>query len=182
MTFDTDFLELMSKYGRLPQVKSIEHCIQLERKNLELSKANVAYKQEAAEIKELFKHLYETEDGLKDTVEQKQTVLKLERDRLNYEKEEDDRTELEEQWELEEEEENRQVCEYQQATTVGESGNIESNDFEVLQVEEVKTGAAPKVPGLNLRIVTDDRDDPDEEEMEILWQKGGELASQAQDS
>jgi len=178
MTFDADFLELMSKYGRLPQVKSIEHCIQLERKNLELSKANVAYKQEAAEIKELFKHLYETEDGLKDTVEQKQTELKLEKDRLNYEKEEDDRTELEEQWELEEEEENRQVCEYQQAT-VGESGNTESNDFEVLQVEEVKTGAAPKVPGLNLRIVTDDRDDPDEEEMEILWQKGGELAAQA---
>ena len=97
--------------------------------------------------------------------------MKLERDRLNYEKEEDKRTELEEQWELEEEEENRQICEYQQATTVGESGNTESNDFEVLQVEEVKTGAPSKVPGLNLTIVTD-RDDPDEEEMEMLWQKG----------
>lgn len=87
--------------------------------------------------------------------------MKLERDRLNYEKEEDDRTELEEQWELEEEEENRQICEYQQATTAGETGNTESNDFEVLQVEEVKTGTPAKVPGLNLTIVTD-RDDTDE--------------------
>jgi len=74
--------------------------------------------------------------------------MKLEKDRLNYEAEEDKRIALEEQWEMEEEEENRQICEYQQATMVGDK---ENNDFEVLQVEEVKAPVkSAVVPGLNL--------------------------------
>ena len=57
------------------------------------------------------------------------------------------------------------------------------NDDEVLAVEEVKTGGMKlsiQIPDLNLEKVTV-KDDPDEEEMEMLWEKGEELVGKAKD-
>ena len=125
-------------------------------------------------MQDLIEHLCSTDDGLKQNIDIIRVQEKASQDRLGQRREQLKREALEEQWDIEEEEENRQVAEYQK--------RLMPEIWE--EQEEVKAPSPLKVNVPALQLPTEEPayftfEDPEEEEFEKMWEKGEEIVEKA---
>ena len=66
MSFNTDFTDILKKHSRISKLNSIQECVEMECLNDKLKSENETQKQEITAFSEIFEHLCNTNDGLRE--------------------------------------------------------------------------------------------------------------------